>query len=55
MGLLHVVYGDFAPATALLAQANGVGWSFAEHPGHLLFPTFTWLLGGAPAATLGAS
>jgi hypothetical protein len=52
MGLLHVVSGDFAPAAALLAQANGIGWSFAEHPGHLLFPTFTWLLGGAPADTL---
>jgi hypothetical protein len=51
-GLLHVVCGDFAPAAALLAQANGVGWSFAGHPGHLLFPTFTWLLGGAPADTL---
>lgn len=52
MGLLHVVSGDFAPAAALLAQASGVGWSFAEHPGHLLFPTFAWLLGGAPADTL---
>ncbi|WP_224368762.1 hypothetical protein [Hyalangium versicolor] len=52
MGLLHVVSGDFAPAAELLAQAHGVGWSFADHPGHLLFPAFTWLLGGAPADTL---
>jgi tetratricopeptide (TPR) repeat protein len=52
MGLLHVLSGDFASAAERLAQANGVGWSFSEHPGHLLFPAFTWLLGGAPADTL---
>jgi tetratricopeptide (TPR) repeat protein len=52
VGLLLVLAGDIASAAALLTQASGLGWSHEEHPGHLLFPAFAWLLGGAPAGTL---
>ena len=52
VGLLHVLAGDIASAAALLTQASGLGWSNEEHPGHVLFPAFAWLLGGAPAGTL---
>jgi len=38
--LLHVLDGDFAAAAKLLAAAPGLGWSNADHPGHLLFPLF---------------
>ncbi len=43
--LLHVIEGDFAAAAKLLAAAPGLGWSRAEHPGHLLFPLFVSLFG----------
>ncbi|MGH7576996.1 MAG: hypothetical protein ACREM1_17945 [Longimicrobiales bacterium] len=43
---LHEVQGDFEPAAKLLAAAPGLGWSNGEHPGHLLFPLFHFLLGG---------
>jgi hypothetical protein len=45
--LLHVLRGDFASAAELLAFAQGLGWSGDEHPGHLLFPLFVRVLGGA--------
>ena len=38
---------DFVAAAKLLASAPGLGWSNDEHPGHLLFPLFAQLLGGA--------
>lgn len=44
-GFLNVLLGDFADAAELLATASGLGWSHAEHPGHLLFPMFVGLLG----------
>lgn len=47
--LLHVILGDFNAATMLLSNAPGLGWSSAEHPGHLLFPLFAGLLGGTKA------
>lgn len=43
---LHVLQGEFEAAAELLAAAPGLGWSNDEHPGHLLFPLFTRLLGG---------
>ena len=46
-GLLYVVLGDLSRAAKLLSRAPGLGWSDAEHPGHLLFPLFRRLLGGA--------
>jgi hypothetical protein len=48
---LHVLQGEFEPAANLLAAAPGLGWSNGEHPGHLLFPLFTRLLGGKKKAT----
>jgi hypothetical protein len=48
---LHVLQGEFEPAAKLLASAPGLGWSNGEHPGHLLFPVFTRLLGGKKRAT----
>jgi hypothetical protein len=42
--LLHLLCGDLAAAAALLSDAPGLGWSGAEHPGHLLFPVFVGLL-----------
>ncbi len=44
--LLHVLSHDFASAAKLLAIAPGLGWSFGEHPGRLLFPLFARLLEG---------
>lgn len=49
--LLLVLSHDFVPAAKLLASAPGLGWSSAEHPGHLLFPLFARLLGGAKGPT----
>lgn len=43
---LHILQGDFEPAAKRLGAAPGLGWSDGEHPGHLLFPLFTRLLGG---------
>jgi len=47
LALIYLVLGDLASAAQLLARAPGLGWSQAEHPGHLLFPIFQQLLGGA--------
>lgn len=44
--LLHVLRGELDAAATLLADARGLGWSDAEHPGHLVFPIFVALLGG---------
>jgi len=48
LGVLHLMAGDFEAAARLLAAAPGLGWSEGEHPGHVLFPAFAWLLGEAP-------
>lgn len=45
LGLLHVLGGDVKRAAKLLADAPGLGWSDAAHPGHVLFPAFALLLG----------
>lgn len=45
--LLHLLRGELDAAATLLADARGLGWSDAEHPGHLVFPLFVALLGGA--------
>lgn len=47
--LLHLVLGDHVSGAKLLASAPGLGWSDSGHPGHLLFPLFQSLLGGAAA------
>ena len=44
--LLHVLRGELDAAATLLADARGLGWSDAEHPGHLVFPIFVALLCG---------
>jgi hypothetical protein len=46
-GLLYAIVGDLNSSAKLLSRAPGLGWSAAEHPGHLLFPLFQRLLGGA--------
>jgi len=48
--LLHILRGEFGKAAVLLAEAQGLGWSDAEHPGHMVFPLFVRLLGGAGVA-----
>lgn len=46
---LHVIVGDVPSAANALKSAPGLGWSSDDHPGHLLFPAFAWLLAdGAP-------
>lgn len=50
--LLHVLLGELVAAAELLGAAPGLGWSSAEHPGHVLFPLLQELLGGAPPTTL---
>jgi hypothetical protein len=40
LGLLRIVTGDLGGAAKLLADAPGLGWSSADHPGHVLFPVF---------------
>lgn len=52
--LLLVMSGEIAAAAKLLAEAPGLGWSAEDHPGHLLFPVFQALLGGAGIDTRGA-
>jgi hypothetical protein len=44
--LLHLLLGEWKPAAALLASAPGLGWSNAEHPGHLLVYLFYKLMAG---------
>jgi hypothetical protein len=44
--VLFSVLGDLGAAADLLAKAPGLGWSHDEHPGHVLFPLFSRLLGG---------
>ncbi|OIP37094.1 MAG: hypothetical protein AUK47_14080 [Deltaproteobacteria bacterium CG2_30_63_29] len=48
--LLHLLRGELSDAATLLADARELGWSDAEHPGHLVFPLFVGLLGGATIA-----
>ena len=43
--LLRVLESDFCAAAKLLAAAPGLGWSSADHPGHLIFPLFCRMLG----------
>jgi tetratricopeptide (TPR) repeat protein len=46
---LHVIVGDISSAAKALKSAPGLGWSSDDHPGHLLFATFVWMLAdGAP-------
>jgi len=50
--LLHVLRAELGEAAALLAQARGLGWSNAEHPGYLVFPLFVGLLCGVEVAIM---
>ena len=39
--------------TSCIAQMLTLaGWSNPDHPGHVLFAAFAWLLGGAPSGTV---
>jgi hypothetical protein len=44
LGFLRVIVGDIAGAAQLLSRAPGLGWSDADHPGHVLFALFAMLL-----------
>ena len=50
--LLHVLLGEIEPAAKLLSEAPGLGWSRSDHPGHILFPGFSWLLGGSATGSV---
>ena len=52
IGFLDLLAGKVSAAVQLLAKAPGLGWSRSDHPGHVLFPAFAWLLGGAPAGSV---
>ncbi|NOK08239.1 hypothetical protein [Corallococcus exercitus] len=54
VGFLEVLVGDLESAARRLARAPGIGWSSSDHPGHLLFPVFAWLLGGTPKGSVRA-
>ena len=51
-GVLYLLTGEVESAAKLLATAPGLGWSSEDHPGHVLFPAFAWVLGGAPNGSL---
>ena len=54
LSFLHMVIGDVPSAAPVLRSASGLGWSSDDHPGHLLFPLFAWVLAnGAPHAVTG--
>jgi hypothetical protein len=44
LGFLRVLVGDIAGAAHLLSRAPGLGWSDADHPGHVTFALFAILL-----------
>ena len=51
---LHVIVGDIPSAANVLKSAPGLGWSSDDHPGHLMFPVFAWLLAdGTPKGVSG--
>jgi hypothetical protein len=51
-GVLYLLTGEVESAARLLGTAPGLGWSSEDHPGHVLFPAFAWVLGGAPNGSL---
>ena len=53
LGLLRIVTGDLGGAAKLLADAPGLGWSSAEHPGHVLFTAFAILLADGGSQKIG--
>ncbi len=48
VALLHVLVGDVPAAAKALKSAPGLGWSNDDHPGHLLFPAFAWMVANGP-------
>jgi hypothetical protein len=44
LAFLHLLVGDFPAAAKALKSAPGLGWSSDDHPGHLLFPAFAWMV-----------
>lgn len=53
LGFLRVLSGDLSGAAKLLADAPGLGWSSADHPGHLLFTAFAILLAQGGSQKIG--
>jgi hypothetical protein len=52
--LLLLLQGDLVGAARSLGEAPGSGWSQPEHPGELLVPLFTALLGASPRPPWGS-
>ena len=49
VAFLRVLVGDVPAAANALRDAPGLGWSSDDHPGHVLFPAFAWMIGdGTP-------
>jgi hypothetical protein len=49
VAFLRVLVGDVPAAAKALRDAPGLGWSSDDHPGHVLFPAFAWMVGdGTP-------
>lgn len=44
-----MIVGDVPSAAKALKSAPGLGWSSDDHPGHLLFAVFAWLVGEGTA------
>jgi hypothetical protein len=54
-GFLRVLASDLGGGAKLLMEAPGLGWSSADHPGHLLFPVFAILLAEPGSQPIGPS
>ena len=52
VGVLSLLTGNIAGAAQQLTQSAGLGWSHSDHPGHLIFSAFAWLLGGMPSGSV---
>lgn len=53
LGFLRVIAGDLRGAGKLLAEAPGLGWSRADHPGHILFAAFAILFADGGSQKIG--
>ena len=52
VAVLSLLVGNIADAAKLLSDSAGLGWSLGDHPGHVIFPAFAWLLAGAPSGSV---
>lgn len=52
VGVLSLLTGNIARAAHQLTESAGLGWSHGDHPGHVIFPAFAWLLAGTPSGSV---